>query len=146
MGVIVFGLWSIIRTLLSFAFVDNYLEKVGINVQDPFVEKLTIAMLIFILAADIAIRLKVGLDAVNEGKGKTRGLFYVIAAAVLFVPAGVLSFVTYCRDIFSGTSSVSAVYDAVSGLIVETTSLITSIEMLYSAVRVKLLRKNAEVK
>ena len=137
MGVIVFGVWMVIKFILSTVFMDDYLAKNGIVLSDRMSEIVYYVFITVLLAVSVALRVKVGSDAIKEGKGKKRGIFYIFVAAFIYVPASVYS-------LYTGFSDMSDVFDSVTGMFVELTSLITTLEMLVSAIRVKKLEKEME--
>ena len=132
LGVLAFGLWSIIRMFLSLALYDDYLGLSTIETAGKIFFYIVIA---FLVIMDIILRLKVGLDAYKEGKRIKKGMFYIVIAALIFLPSSILS-------IISGAEALRTdVIDSAVSLIVEATSLITTIEMIVSAVMVKKLSK-----
>ena len=131
MGVIAFGIWSILKTVITYAMSDDYMAELGIK---PEAVTVTLIIMSVIMVGDIILRIVVGISAVKEGKGIKEGWFYVIVAMAVFVPASVVSVVTtFIDEPFR--------YGLLLSATVEATSLVTTVEMLVSAFRVKKLTK-----
>ena len=133
LGVIVFGVWTVLKTILLLFLKEDALAGLPDNstVRIIFFAILTAVMLI-----DFLIRLFVGLSARAEGFGKKKGYAYIFFA-ILLALMSLISLVLVFFD--AGEQSI---LELAISVIVETTSMIVSIELLVAAFTVKKLKKD----
>ena len=132
LGVIIFGLWSVLKTILLLFMKEGILSEIP---DDTFVRVMFFVILGGILLIDVLIRLYVGLSARAEGFGKKKGYGYVVIA-ILMALASLTSLVL----IFFDTNEQS-LWELIVSVIVEATSLVVTIELLVAAFTVKKLKK-----
>ena len=132
LGVIIFGLWSVLKTILLLFMKEGILSEIP---DDTFVRVMFFLILGGILLIDVLIRLYVGLSARAEGFGKKKGYGYVVIA-ILMALASLTSLVL----IFFDTNEQS-LWELIVSVIVEATSLVVTIELLVAAFTVKKLKK-----
>ena len=132
LGVIIFGLWSVLKTILLLFMKEGILSEIP---DDTFVRVMFFLILGGILLIDVLIRLYVGLSARAEGFGKKKGYGYVVIA-ILMALASLTSLVL----IFFDTNEQS-LWELIVSVIVEATSLVVTIESLVAAFSVKMLKK-----
>ena len=132
LGVIIFGLWSVLKTILLLFMKEGILSEIP---DDTFVRVMFFLILGGILLIDVLIRLYVGLSARAEGFGKKKGYGYVVIA-ILMALASLASLVL----IFFDTNEQS-LWELIVSVIVEATSLVVTIELLVAAFTVKKLKK-----
>ena len=132
LGVIIFGLWSVLKTILLLFMKEGILSEIP---DDTFVRVMFFLILGGILLVDVLIRLYVGLSARAEGFGKKKGYGYVVIA-ILMALASLTSIVL----IFFDTNEQS-IWELIVSVIVEATSLVVTIELLVAAFTVKKLKK-----
>lgn len=140
-GVIAFGLWSIVKTILLSVMhpeVAGILpdEETGIS-RDVYIA-LMICIMVLLLGFDLGLRIYIGLSARAEGNGKKKHITYLVFAAFLLT-ASLLSLLTGL-DI----DDYDSILDFLVSLLVEITSMAAVLELIYSSVRVRLLRKKLE--
>lgn len=134
LGVIAFGVWSVIKSVLYAALdTESTLQTLGEN------RILILAfwlMLAIMLAIDLALRFYIGRSAIAEGKGAKRRAGYIVLALLM----AVVNFVLLFAGLFlQGISSDVA--KTVVTMIVEITSDVLLLEMGISAIRVRRLKK-----
>ena len=147
-GVIVFGVWSIVKALLQGTV--NYqemlaearleganLEELGFGDLSWVVAALAAAIVLFVLLLDLSIRVFVGISARAEGRGKKQGRTYLVLSVLLLAVSGIF-ICSYVIMLFSGSDQVM---DADAAILVELTSFITLLQMILSAVRVRRARR-----
>lgn len=132
LGVIAFGAWSVLKTILLLFFRKDYLERIP---DDNLFRVILFVMIGGILLFDFAIRLFVGLSARAEGKGKKKGYAYIVIA-ILMALFSLASLVMIFFD-----TSYTSIPELIVSVIVEATSLIVIIELLVGAFTVKKLQK-----
>lgn len=134
LGVIAFGVWSVIKTVLGVALdPENYLASFE---GDRYMLLAFWIILGGALAIDLALRLFIGRSAIAEGKGKKRRAGYIVLALLM----AVLSFVLLTVGlILQGTSSFTGT--AVVTMVVELTSDVLLLEMCISAIRIRRIKR-----
>ena len=132
LGVIIFGLWSVLKTILLLFMKEGILSEIP---DDTFVRVMFFLILGGILLIDVLIRLYVGLSARAEGFGKKKGYGYVVIA-ILMALASLTSLVLIFFD-----SNEQSIWELIVSVIVEATSLVVTIELLVAAFTVKKLKK-----
>lgn len=136
-GVIIFGAWNFLKILYYCFFDTSYIESIFDDIEGGNYTNLVIVILILIMTIDTLIRLYAGKRAVYEAKGEKQGYIYIVMV-LLFTISSFYSLCAYFNDISQYTNGA---FDAISGVVVETTSLVISIELIISAINVKKLRK-----
>ena len=132
LGVIIFGLWSVLKTILLLFMKEGILSEIP---DDTFVRVMFFLILGGILLIDVLIRLYVGLSARAEGFGKKKGYGYVVIA-ILMALASLTSLALIFFD-----SNEQSIWELIVSVIVEATSLVVTIELLVAAFTVKKLKK-----
>ena len=132
LGVIIFGLWSVLKTILLLFMKEGILSEIP---DDTLVRVMFFLILGGILLVDVLIRLYVGLSARAEGFGKKKGYGYVVIA-ILMALASLTSLVLIFFD-----SNEQSIWELIVSVIVEATSLVVTIELLVAAFTVKKLKK-----
>ena len=104
------------------------------------------AIIAFFMAFALAIRVFVGLSAVAEGRGKRRGLLYILIAVIMMI--GDICF--FCVGFFMTEKEqfgALARDQSISTLIIDVTSLIMLTQMVISALKIrKLTRRKRRAK
>lgn len=150
-GVMVFGVWSIIKTGIVAAFTSNSAFRqafADIRMQD-FTHAETVAtyilssvfILLFIGAA-LLFRFKIYSSARKESRGvllKRKNLYLVLSA--LMVMAGLFSLAMIPLNMRNENYTI---YDAIVSIVVELTSIATLMELIHSAVKIRKLRAASE--
>lgn len=140
LGVIVFGGWSVLKTILVLVMQRDMIEALLAEMSvNELAGKITIAITFAIMLIDFLIRLFVGLSARAEGFGKKKGYAYIVFA-VLLVLGSLLSLVLVFFD--TGSPAQTPVLQTVVSVILETTSFVVTIELLVAAFTVKKLKKD----
>ena len=83
-GVILFGVWSVIKSLLYFR--TGLFDDLDTQVEPEqllFVKLVTVAFVALIVFADLGFRLKIGLSARAEGMGRRQKSGYLVPAALI---------------------------------------------------------------
>lgn len=142
LGVIAFGIWSVIKAVLYTAFnMEAFLDLSADSSLDR-----NLGVVIFwifmgiVLVIDLALRLHVGLSAVAEGRGRKKRHAYIVLALLM----ALISLMTVIASIViaaSGYETTAPLGSLLVALIVELTSGILLVEMAVSAIKVKSLEK-----
>ena len=149
MGVIAFGVWSAVRTMMQmYVQRQDYIKQIKDGMEtmsteeqemfsDAFIFGIFFAMMFVALAVGMGLRLYVGLSARSEGFGKKKGYGYLIVGFILEV-IWIMSIVS------SFTNSSDDFYDPLEQVVIvliDITSVVIMIELFISAFRVKRMRK-----
>ena len=143
LGVMAFGAWSIVRTILYTtlqwnSIIENMVEQ---ELSAKTAGIMYIIVSVMIMAVEIAIRLYIGRSAIAEGKGERKRSGYIVVAFLIALLNLSLMFSFF---MLLGTRTEISL-DALVTMFVELTSTVILLEMCQSAIRVrKLLRQIAE--
>ena len=140
MGVVLFGAWSIAKTILMMVYAPDRLVDAQVVDQAGFSRLVFNALMIAFLLPDLILRMYVGLSARAEAMGVRRGSGYIVIAwlMALFLIFTVVSSVALF--ILYGDFGFSSLFDEVAIDAVNATSASALIEVAVSARRVKKLR------
>ena len=152
-GVIVFGIWSVVKALLhgnvSYSNMlevvrleDAGLEELGFGDLSWVVAAAAVVLVLLVLFLDLAIRIYVGMSARAECKGEKQGRAYLVLSVLLLFLSGVY-ICSFVMVLFSGSDQVM---DADAAILVELTSFVTLLQMIISAVRVRRARRAEQEK
>lgn len=144
-GVVMFAVWGVVRTILNFTLVNknnNEFAEITSELGEGQYADIFFAVLAIltcaILAAEVGIRLFVGLSARAEGKGKKRGWAYVIVAYIM-IPIYLAGLVVSIINIATVNTGI---IDMIVTVLVEATSLFAFVELAVSATRLKRIKKH----
>ena len=148
-GTILFSVWTVVKTLGTLillkdeavAVVRKTADENGIIISDQHLFYIVLAVTLIALLLFLAVRTYIGLTAISEGRGLRRRIGYLILAVIMIIfniTAVVMNFVsTTSQDshaVFSEDTSLSA-------HIIEITSIIMLVELVFSAIRIRIVRK-----
>ncbi len=139
-GVMVFGIWSIIKLLGTFAFriplftasEEEDLGSVGMI--------FAIIIAVIIVSVDVLLRIFVGIRARREGSGKKAGKAYLVFLVLMII----VSVISVAAEIDAVLSAERDFFDTYANLIMELTSLVVSFEVFMAAIYVRRFRAKAE--
>ena len=143
-GVISFGVWSILKTLL-YIYVGVFKLDVTTVSEEYQQAATTIAyvLLAFFMLFSLSLRLFVGLKARAAGSGKRQRPTYIVVACLLLAWS-VLSLLVAVFSRTSGRMENQSVMDYAVSIFVECCSAAILAELVYTALRVRKLAKLAE--
>lgn len=136
-GIIAFGLWAFIKLLLTVMFVGSaYFEdtaeerRLAVMIATWVVAILTLLMYVWL-----------GLSARAEGKGKKKSPFYLIVVGLisLYSIVGILLATLY---LFTEFINIEDPLTIIVTIIIDVTRMIFLIELIYSSVSLRKIRKN----
>lgn len=141
-GVVLFGAWSIVKTLMYFTMAPVFAQalmefSMDDGVTEALVLKIFWFLIGFVLVIELSVRAYIGLSAVAEGKGKKKGYVYVLLAVWLWIQ----QLVFLVQGLATAQYVTDSLLDTAVTLIVDLTSMYTMMEMIVSSVRVKWHRK-----
>ena len=144
MGVIAFGVWSILKVYLYILVDAMPLDLTGIPPElAGAIKTFTYVFITFFLLIDLALRLYLGLSARAEGMGKRKGRAYIVLCALLLVG----NIIAWVMSLF-GAAHVrmenQSALDFYVSLLVDFSSTAMLAELLYNAVRLRKLEKAKE--
>lgn len=139
LALILFGLWGILR--LSVMIIQNGSVIAEMIPKDPILTPkqalILVYSLVFVVAAgDLLVRLYVGIRAIQEGRGRSRRITYVVISVV------VLALYAYSDITFFGTSLYKGLTtEAVATIIVDFTSCIAFWEIIFASLAIRRYRR-----
>ncbi len=139
-GVMVFGIWSIIKLLGMFAFriplftasEEEDLGSVGML--------FAVIIAVIIVSVDVLLRIFVGIRARREGEGKKAEKAYLVFLVLMII----VSVISVAVEIDAVLSAERDFFDSYANLIMELTSLVVSFEVFMAAKYVRRFRAKAE--
>ena len=138
-GVSLFGLWSVIKAILTIIMdPSDYTEIPENTVLDPFVQLvIIICAVVIVLGIILALHLYIGLSARAEGLGKKKKMLYLVFTGLVI---GI-----YMVSIISEIAMFSEIFtDYMSGAVtifIDITTLVTLIELERAAYKVRTLSR-----
>ena len=151
-GVIGFGIWSIVKSILYLTLINplkdilltDYQNVTDYEHEEFFVFVCTIVIVTAVALIDLHLRWKVGKKAIAISRGEqtaTKG-FYLRSAIVTLVDGA--EFVAGVLAIAGIVSSEESLTDQISTLLVDSTSVVMLIEMIIAAVMIGKITKMIE--
>ncbi len=148
LGVMAFGVWSVIRSVVTFVFqIPELRERFAETGNATAGIIATGVATLLVLAVDLRLRFCIWRSARAEGLRGERKTGYLFAAGILaLLSLATLGFILFAAF---GTNELAAEARAsdeigVSSFIVELTSLATLIDMIAASVRVKRMTRALE--
>ena len=149
-GVMVFGLWSVIKACILLLFhldpevnrtVDEAIADLKAKIpsqREQMIGIIAVAVIVLILfAVVLLIRYYVYANAKRESAGGKRKNFYLVVASVMMLTS-ILTFVMIPLKVYKGETEL---YDAAVSMVIEATSFVTLAELIYSAIMIRKLEK-----
>ena len=143
-GVISFGVWSILKTLL-YIYVGAFSLNVN-TIPEEYRQAATnmaYVILAFFMMIGLSLRLFVGLKARAAGSGKRQRPTYIVVAG-LILAWSVLSLLVAVFSRTSGRMENQSLMDYAVSMFVECCSAAMLAELVYTALRVRKLAKLVE--
>ena len=136
-GIIAFGLWAFIKLLLTVFFLGNAYFK------DTAKEDRLAALIVTLVVAVLMLLMYVwlGLSARAEGKGKKKNPFYLIVVGLI----SLFNIVTIPLSILYLLTEFNEIEDPLTvfvTIIIDVTTMIFLIQLIYSSVLLRKIRKN----
>ncbi len=137
LGVVVFGIWSVLKTIIQI-FMNP--DELGIDLKDVFsnfVAWITVIVIVAIFCLVItAFHLYIGINASRAARGKNYKKGYVVATVIVLL-INVLSMYAY-KDSFQDTKNIET---NIASFLVDITSVYVFFVILRSTFVIKKLRK-----
>ena len=150
MGTMLFGVWTVVKTLWSFfllkdesvAVIKKAAGESGAALSDQQVFYVVLVIMVLLLILYLAARTFVGMSAMSEGRGWRKRNSYLIIASIMII-IDIVSFVTSLFSAGSQEESLSVFSNntSLSALIIELTSLFMLVDLVYSALKIRKVRK-----
>lgn len=132
-GIIAFGLWSVIKFSLTNLMMGKEFTDTLDNEYRLAFNLIGIAFII----GSFLIYLWIGLSARAEGKGKRKKIFYLIAVVIIII----YSILMILYECFLMIISEEGILSFVVAMIVDGTRTVFLIELLYSSITLRRLKK-----
>ncbi len=140
-GVMLFAIWSIIKSIMQVSVGGDF-EKNLSEISDGGEAAAGALVLVYVfifatMALEVGVRIFIGMSGRAEGKGKKKSIVYIVLACIL-IPLYVIGII---YSIMNMSYIENSVMDTIVTLAVDITSLSALIELVFSGIRVKSLRK-----
>lgn len=145
-GNLLFGVWGMIRTVMTFILHNPERDKIIAEFQNtpdydsawkPLYYGVFLLFLLLVLAAEMGLRLYICRSAKAEGMGGRKSLWYVILAGFM----SVASIVVLGYNLYSGYYQDLDLFDTVITVVIELTSAVMLLELVAASIRVRQLRR-----
>lgn len=141
-GVIAFGVWSVVRTVMEVILRMEELQGMSGMAGMTGLERLAAEIIMWVVVAilvgvDMSIRLFIGLSARSEGMGRKKGQAYVAVAGIL----AVFYVVIWLAEMAGFHGSEQLYLSQIAAMLLDFSSSAVLVELVFTAVRVKRARK-----
>lgn len=132
-GVIAFGVWSFVKFALSYLLLgDDYWDDMAEEI------KTAVVIIVWVYSVlNVLMYLWLGLSARAEGRGKKKRLFYLIVIGIV----ATYSVFIIVLELASLFTYFHAVTETVVAIIIDVTRMVFLIEIMASAAKLRVLRK-----
>lgn len=137
--IILFGVWTAIKLVLYFSLSEDGFRAIPKDAEGQLERLMLTAILVLFIVISMSSRLWVGLSARTESMGRKKGYGYMFLA-MLILTADMLALGFSLADIEGNFDSWM---DLIITLFVEATSMLTVVELIVAAFRVKKLKRLA---
>ncbi len=155
-GTILFGVWSIVKTVGLFYFdkarrmavLKGMIEANGAVWEDRYYT-FAVILAVVVLAWDLLFRSFIGWAAISEGMGKHRSVLYIVIACLMLwtsiwtITGLSTEYVKYLTQLNSLTSETPGKDPSLSAVIIEITSFIMLVEMVHASIRIRKLNRES---
>ena len=138
-GVIAFSAWSLAKTALFLTLTENEQLHQLLGLDDTIPIVFFAIVLGFFLCIDLVVRVFIGMSARSEGRGKKKGPFYLIVAALAAIANAVSALSTAL-----GMAFTLSPIDTVVSTLIDATALAALILVIYCSVHLRSLNKATE--
>lgn len=139
-GIIVFGAWTVLKTIASLLLQTSEAREITAAADSDLKYVVSIVLLFLFLGFDLAMRLYVGLSARAEGLGKRKRHAYLFPAALMALG----SFFTVAIVVTGVALWGLPLSEAIVTLCIEGTAFAVLALLIYSAIKLKRLKKSME--
>ena len=153
-GVMGFGIWSVVKSILTLVFLnlfktdkllENYIPVTELENESNIVLIITILVIVVTLLIDLILRWKVGKEAraIAADNKPVTARFYLLSAIPVLIDS--LEFVSGILAVI-GIVETEIDIDIFATLLVDFTSVVMLIEMIYSTVQINKIKKEHAAK
>lgn len=132
-GVIFFGIWTLVKSLVSFILLDAELH-----------ENLTEEMILFtkiffwaLIAVSFILNLYVGLSARALGKGKNKSSFFLVVAGIIVFFRSIIAAIELIGAFLDYGDTINLIITA----FIDITTIVFLVELMVYSIRLKKIRK-----
>ena len=136
-GVIIFGVWSLLKTMFALLLNMGDLYELIIQEETPEGRLVIFIVVTLLLVIDLAFRVSVGLSAIAVARGE-KSRFIFVAGALLLAFSSAATVTAQIKGIVTGEEITLISHVAAA---VEFTSLITLTQLINSAMAIRGIRK-----
>ena len=132
-GVIFFGVWTLVKSLVSFFLLDTEISE---NLSDEMFI-FTIITFWSLIAISFLLNFYVGLSARALGKGKNKSSFFLVVAGIIVFFRSILVVLEIIAAIFDHGDSINLLISA----FIDITTIVFLVELMVYSIRLKKIRK-----
>ena len=144
-GTIMFSVWTVVKTLSSIfllrdeaiAAARKTVDEIGLVVPDQQLFFIALVTVLISMILFLTVRIYIGMAAISEGRGSRRRKGYLLLAVLMIIfniTAIVINFISVNPQESLGAFSHDT---SLSSLIIELTSMVMIVEMVFAAVRLR---------
>ena len=144
-GVLMFAVWSILKTLMTFTlnhkFIEQTVDELSSMEDWGIILSWVTMMVVSVLGMlfDLVSRYYIFKAANAEAKGKKKGVFYLILSAVImFVYLLIIAFESFAARL---NLESEGLFDTFAAMFFSVASLVVTADLFVAGIRVKVLRK-----
>ena len=131
LGVIAFGLWSVVRSIVYAILGTGEIRRVISEAQvRSYALSVVYAVVMLVLLADLGLRMFVGMKARQEASGKDAGLLFLIVTGLLSVS----HLISIPMDILFFARGEDPLIEMIATVFIEATSLVTLGTVMWTTV------------
>ena len=136
MAVVAFGVWDVVSAVVSIFLIQNSVVQATLEGSDRWVVVFTKIFIIIIVLISLGLRTFIGLTARSFGRGKDKGIGFLIVTAILMA----INIIVVVLTVMPLTGTDSTFYTKLSDTIVNLTSLFALLCLFIAGIRVRVLR------
>ena len=137
-GVIFFGVWTLVKSLVSFFLLDTELHE---NLSEEMIA-FTIITFWALIAVSFILNFYVGVSARALGKGKNKSSFFLVVAGIIVFFRSILVLLEIIAAIFDHGDSINLIITA----FIDITTIVFLVELMVYSIRLKKIRKAEQAK
>ena len=137
MAIMVFGLWNLAQVVIDMFLNRDSVMGMSLDGQDQEAYIIMEIILVVFEVIDLGLRAFIGLTARSFGRGKDKGIAFLIIAGILVV----FNICSLVSELLSLLDIETGIATNIVEIMVEATSLFAMIRVMVAGIRVRIYRK-----
>ena len=143
-GMILFAIWGVAKVNLYLglsAYPMEELHRVAVEfgIDEKFFLTFMLVLVASLLIFQLCIHFYIGFSAIAEGRGKRKSWLYLVVLFVLFLTSIQTNWQAFGVNLILAGEAISP--NMITGICVELVSAYVMLELLFSGIRVKVMRR-----